>query len=572
MRSWHTKHAVIALTFFTALVNAQPPPTLIFTNAKIWIGNPEQKEAAAVAISGNRIVAVGTTSEILKLKQSGSTVIDLHGRRVLPGFNDAHVHFYDGGAALAGPQLRYSKSAAEFRNTLAEFAQHVPRGQWITGGEWDHENWSPAQLPTHELIDGVTQDWPVFIERLDGHMSLANSVALKLAGVDKNTKDVPGGVIVRDAHGNPTGILKDGAQDLVYKVMPPPNQDQIVAAIRAAQTYANAQGVTSVQDMSASPDVLRAYETMLHNGQLRVRISGHQPLMSWRNLAQVGVIADFGNEYLHIGGVKGFADGSLGSTTALFFQPYLDAPKTSGIASAELADPAQMWMNLENADAAGLQIAIHAIGDRANATILDMYERLEREHGPRDRRLRIEHAQHLRESDIPRFSRMHVIASMQPYHAIDDGRWAEKRIGPERAKTSYACRSLLDSGATLAFGSDWPVAPMTPLMGIYAAVTRRTLDGKHPEGWVPEQKISVEEAVRAYTVGSAYASFDDKIKGTIEPGKLADMVVLSDDIFAIDPVKIANTKVYMAIFDGRFIVQPVWSPYEKPPSGLILQP
>jgi predicted amidohydrolase YtcJ len=572
MRRRYAECAVIALTLFEALANAQPPPTLIFTNAKIWTGNPRQKEAEAVAIQRNRIVAVGSTSEILNLKQVDSTVIDLHGRRVLPGFNDAHMHFYDGGAALAGPQLRYSKSAAEFRGTLAEFVRHVPRGEWVTGGEWDHENWSPTQLPTHQLIDGVTQDWPVFVERLDGHMSLANSVALKLAGVDKNTKDIPGGVIVRDAQGNPTGILKDAAQDFVYKVMPPPSQDQIIAAIRAAQTYANAQGVTSVQDMSASPDVLRAYQTMLHNGQLRVRISGHQPLMSWNNLANVGVTADFGNEYLHIGGVKGFADGSLGSTTALFYQPYLDAPKTSGIASAELADPAQMWKNVKNADAAGLQIAIHAIGDRANATILDMYQRLEREHGPRDRRLRIEHAQHLRESDFPRFARMHVIASMQPYHAIDDGRWAEKRIGPQRAKTSYAWRSLLGAGATLAFGSDWPVAPMTPLMGIYAAATRRTLDGKHPQGWIPEQKISVEDAVRAYTVGSAYASFDEKIKGSIEAGKLADLVVLSDDIFSIDPVKIADVKVYMTIFDGRLIVGPDWGPYEKLPSGLILRP
>jgi predicted amidohydrolase YtcJ len=284
-----------------------------------------------------------------------------------------------------------------------------------------------------------------------------------------------------------------------------------------------------------------------------VRISGHQPLSAWKRLAEVGILADFGSECLHIGGVKGFADGSLGSTTALFFAPYLDSPKTSGIASDELSDGAQMWSNIEHADAAGLQIAIHAIGDKANNTILGFYERLGREHGERDRRLRIEHAQHLLASDIPRFAREHVIASMQPYHCIDDGRWAEKRIGPERAKTTYAFRSLLDTGATLAFGSDWDVAPMVPLMGIYAAVTRRTLDGKHPGGWTPEQKITVAEAVRAYTMGSAYASFEEKIKGSIEPGKLADLVVLSDDIFTIDPVKIADTKVALTIFDGRII-------------------
>jgi predicted amidohydrolase YtcJ len=545
--------------------------TLLLTNGKIWTENPDQREADAVAISGNRIVAVGANADILKLKQQDTQVVDLNGKRVLPGFNDAHVHFFSGGSSLAGPQLRYSKSEEEFRATLAVFAEHAPKGQWITGGNWDHENWTPARLPTRQLIDDSTKDWPVFVNRLDGHMSLANSLALKIARVDKNTKDVPGGVIVRDAEGNPTGILKDAAQELVERVIPAPSEVQIRTAIKAAQTYANSQGVTSVQDMSASPDIFRAYQTMLRNGELTVRISGHQPLTSWRRLANVGLLADFGNEYLHIGGLKGFADGSLGSTTALFFKPYLDAPNTSGIASAELVNPEKMWENIEHGDAAGLQIAIHAIGDKANNTILAMYERLEREHGERDRRLRIEHAQHLLLSDIPRFARLHVIASMQPYHCIDDGRWAEKRIGPERAKTTYAFRSLLDSGATLAFGSDWDVAPMNALMGIYGAVTRRTLDGRHRDGWVPEQKISVEEAVHAYTMGSAYASFEEKIKGSIEPGKLADIVVLSDDMFSIDPVKIADTKVWMTIFDGRIVVGPKASPYKQDPSGLYLR-
>jgi predicted amidohydrolase YtcJ len=553
------------------LAHAQEPVTLLLVNGKIWTVNPQEREAEAVAVAGNRIVAIGTTSDISRLREPGTLVVDLEGRRVLPGFNDAHVHFYSGGSSLAGPQLRYSKSEQEFRKTLAAFARRTPKGQWITGGNWDHENWTPARLPSRQLIDDVTKDWPVFVNRLDGHMSLANSVALKLAGVDKNTKDVPGGVIVRDRDGTPIGVLKDAAQELVEKVIPTASEEQIRTAIKAAQTYANSQGVTSVQDMSASPDIFRVYQTMLRDGELNVRVSGHQPLTSWQRLADIGLHAGFGNEHLHIGGLKGFADGSLGSTTALFFQPYLDAPNTSGIASAELVDPASMWHNIEHADAAGLQIAIHAIGDKANNMILGMYERVEREHGDRDRRLRIEHAQHLLASDIPRFARLHVIASMQPYHCIDDGRWAEKRIGPERAKSTYAFRSLLDSGATLAFGSDWDVAPMNVLMGIYGAVTRRTLDGKHPDGWVPEQKITVEEAVRAYTMGSAYASFDEKVKGSIESGKLADLVVLSDDIFSIDPVKIANTKVWMTIFDGRIVVGPIPPPYPKDPSGLLLR-
>ncbi|MFL6352601.1 MAG: amidohydrolase [Bryobacteraceae bacterium] len=553
------------------LAGAQDRITLLLVNGKIWTVNPQQKQAEAVAVAGNQIVAVGATSEVLKLKQPSTQVIDLEGKRVLPGFDDAHVHFYSGGASLAGPQLRYSKSEQEFRATLAAFAQGVPRGQWITGGNWDHENWTPARVPTRHLIDDVTKDWPVFVNRLDGHMSLANSLALKLAAVDQDTKDVPGGVIGRDAEGTPTGILKDAAQGLIERVIPAPSEEQIRTAIKAAQTYANSQGVTSVQDMSASPQIFRAYQKMLREGELSVRVAGHQPLTSWQRLADIGLLADFGNNQLHIGGLKGFADGSLGSATALLFQPYIDAPNTTGIASAELVNPTAMWQNIERADTAGLQIAVHAIGDKANHLMLDMYERVEREHGHRDRRLRIEHAQHLTPSDIPRFARLHVIASMQPYHCIDDGRWAEKRIGAERAKTTYAFRSLLDSGATLAFGSDWDVAPMNVLMGIYGAVTRRTLDGKHPEGWIPAQKITVEEAVRAYTMGSAYASFDEKFKGSIEPGKLADLVVLSDDIFSIDPVKIADTKVWMTIFDGRIVLGPMPGPYPKDPSGLFLR-
>lgn len=573
-KHWPFVLACTAILGSATLLESQNGMTLLLVNGKFWTVNPQQQEVEAVAIRGNHIAAVGTTAEVMRLKTDETAVLDLEGKRVLPGFDDSHVHFFDGGSALAGPQLRYSKSPEEFRDTIGEYTKHKPSGTWITQGEWDEENWSPAALPTRQLIDPVTKDWPVFVDRLDGHEALANSLAMKLAGVDKNTKDVPGGVIVRDAEGNPTGVFKDAAKGLIERVIPEPSEQQIIQALRAAQNYANAQGVTSVQDMTVEPSVVRAYQTMMHDGQLRVRIAADELLTHWQLQANAGIKADFGNEYLHIGGVKSFADGSLGSSTALLFAPYLDAPNTSGITSAELSNPEQMWRNLEGADAAGLQIATHAIGDKANHIVLDMYERLEHEHGPRDRRLRIEHAQHLTAADIPRFGRDHVIASMQPYHCIDDGRWAEKRIGPERAKTSYAFRSLLDSGATLAFGSDWPVAPMSPIMGIYGAVTRRTLDGKHPDGWVPEQKITVAEAVRAYTMGAAYASFEEKIKGSSEPGKLADFVVLSDDIFAIDPTKIRDTKVLITIFDGKFVIgsAPDCPLCKKLPSGLILRP
>ena len=409
-------------------------------------------------------------------------------------------------------------------------------------------------MPTKDLIDSFTSDTPVFVNRLDGHMALANSLALRLAGVTRQTLDPPGGVIVRDRNGEPTGVLKDAAMSFIWKMKPPESFDEKIAAARAATNHAARLGVTSIQDMSAGADV-GVYQTLLDRGQLNTRIYAVAPLPAWERLAQTGVRAHFGSEMLRVGGLKGFSDGSLGSTTALFYEPYRDEPNTSGIATDEMYPEGAMLKRVVEADRAGLQIMIHAIGDRANDLILSIYEQVERENGPRDRRFRIEHAQHLRAQDIPRFARDRVIASMQPYHAIDDGRWAEKRIGKERAKTTYAFRSLLDAGATLAFGTDWTVAPLDPLLTIYAAVTRRTLDGKNSKGWVPEQKISVEETVRAYTMGSAYAEFQENLKGSITPGKLADLVILSRDIFKIDPKEIEKVKVELTMVDGRVVYE-----------------
>jgi len=543
---------LITLTF-SALVLAQAPADLVLVNGKIWTVDDRRPEVGAVAVLGNRIAAVGSNEEIRKWIGANTKVIDLQGRRVTPGFNDSHVHFLDGGMGLASVQLRDARTPEEFRDRIRDFAAKLPKGRWILNGNWDHENWTPPALPTRRLIDAVTPDNPVFINRLDGHMCLANSLALKLAGVTRETPDPPGGTIVRDADGEPTGVLKDAAMNYVYKVIPSPSEEVMAEAIRAALASAAENGVTSVQDMSASPDVFGVYQKLLANNELTVRVYALQPLSEWGRLARAGIRAWFGNDRLKIGGLKGFADGSLGSTTALFFEPYLDAPKTSGLPSDEMFPEGKMLNNIIGADRAGLQIAVHAIGDKANKTILDIFAEVGKRNGPRDRRLRIEHAQHLRPEEIKRFGAERVIASMQPYHAIDDGRWAENRIGPNRAKGTYAFRSLLDAGATLAFGSDWFVAPMEPLMGIYAAVTRRTLDGKRPQGWVPEQKITVAEAVRAYTMGSAYAGGDEKIKGSIEVGKLADLVALSADIFMIDPVEIEKTKVVMTIFDGKVI-------------------
>ncbi len=536
----------------------KPPsfaPDLVIINAMVHTMDPNLPLADAVAIHANRIVAVGASKEIKKMAGRRTRVVDAQKRVVLPGFNDSHVHFLSGGFQLSSVDLRDAGTPQEFAERIHHFAEKLPAGRWITGGDWDHERWPEAKLPTKDLIDNFTPDTPVFVNRLDGHMALANSRALRLAGITRQTLDPPGGIIVRDPKtGEPTGILKDAAQNFVWKVIPPSSFEERLTAARAATEYAAKLGVTSVQDMSAGSDV-GVYQTLLDRGELKTRIYAVSPLPAWERLVSTGVRANFGSEMLRMGGLKGFADGSLGSTTALFYEPYEDAPNTSGIAGDEMYPEGAMLTRVREADKAGLQVMIHAIGDRANDLIFTIYEQVEREDGKRDRRFRIEHAQHLRRQDIPRFARDKVVASMQPYHAIDDGRWAEKRIGKERAKTTYAFRSLLDSGVVLAFGTDWTVAPMNPMFSIYAAVTRRTLDGKNPKGWVPEQKISVEEAVRAYTVGSAWAEFQESVKGTITPGKLADLVILSRDIFKIDPKDIETTKVVMTILDGRVIYE-----------------
>jgi predicted amidohydrolase YtcJ len=546
---------IMSMNFNTQGGSPMLTADLIIINANVHTMIKDQPAAEAVAILGNRIIAVGTNDEIKKLAGANTRVINAGGKLVLPGFNDAHVHFMTGGFQLSNVDLRDANTPEEFAARIRDFAAKLPPGRWLTGGDWDHERWPDAKLPTKELIDRYTPNTPVFVNRLDGHMALANSLALKLAGVTGATKDPDGGVIVRDpANGLPTGVLKDAAQSFVWKVIPAASFEEKLAAGRAASNHAASLGVTSVQDMSAGADV-SVYQALLDRGELKTRIYAVWPLPRWDRLAQTGVRAHFGSAMLRTGGLKGFADGSLGSTTALFFEPYRDAPTTCGIPSDEMFPDGAMAERVRGADRAGLQVLIHAIGDRANDKILSIYEQVEKEDGDRDRRFRIEHAQHLRAQDIPRFARDEVIASMQPYHAIDDGRWAEKRIGAERAQTTYAFRSLLDSGATLAFGTDWTVAPLNPMLAIYAAVTRRTLDGKNPNGWVPGQKISVEEAVRAYTIGSAYAEFQENEKGAIAPGKLADMVILSQDIFKIDPIEIEKVRVVMTIMDGRVVYE-----------------
>ena len=537
--------AVIPVMMAVACNSSTQTSDMIITNARIWTGNDTQPYAEAMAVSGDTITAIGSNREVMKFKSGADTVIDLGGRFVVPGFIDSHIHMLQGGENLASVQLRDATTQELFISRIKEYAATLKPGEWILGGDWDGKGWET--LPHHDWIDSVTPDNPVFVSRLDGHMALANSAAMKLARIDRKVKDVSGGTIERDASGEPTGIFKDNAMDLIFARVPSSSDEEIDRALVAAMKYLASNGVTSAHSVDAA-----AYA----DGIARVRARGEQitriyylqTISRWKDLKHKIEREGKGDNWVSTGGVKGFVDGSLGSHTAAFIEPYTDLPADTGL-FVNSEEDLYTWVSA--ADNTGLQVVIHAIGDRAINTLLNIYERVAAENGERDRRFRIEHSQHIAPADIERYGKLKVIASMQPYHAIDDGRWAEEYIGPERIKTTYAFRSLLDTGATLAFGSDWFVAPATPLEGIYAAVTRRTLDGKNPDGWVPEQKITVTEALRAYTIHGAYASFEENIKGTLEPGKLADFVVLDRDITAIDPVEIWDTKVQQTWVGGR---------------------
>jgi len=542
---------IVSAFFFVAChQESRRRTTLAVINARIWTGNSEQPWAEALAISGNKIIAVGTNIEIQLFIDDSTYVIDAEGMMVTPGFIDSHVHFLEGGFQLSSVQLRDARTKQEFINRISKYARTVEPGTWITGGNWDHSLWG-GELPRADWIDKVTPNNPVWVIRLDGHMALANHYAMKLAGITGETQDIAGGTIVRDKNGQPTGIFKDNAMALIEKIVPEPTEQMKLRALKAATDYVIQQGVTSVHHMGSWDD-LTTFEKAHQSGNLKTRIYAAVPLSSWQKLQEKIQRKGNGDQWLKIGGLKGFADGSLGSHTAAFFQPYTDSPKDSGLI---VNSPDKLYQWVSKSDKAGLQAIVHAIGDRANFMMLNIYEQVVNENGERDRRFRIEHAQHLAATDIPRFAELGIIASMQPYHAIDDGRWAEQFIGPERIKTTYAFRSLLDTGATLVFGSDWYVAPPIPILGIYAAVTRRTLDNKHPNGWVPEQKITVDEALRAYTINAAYASFEEQLKGSLIPGKLADFVILNQDITTIPSEQIPYTKVMMTVIDGKIVFQ-----------------
>jgi len=522
---------------------------LIVVNARVHTVDPARPSAQAVAVCGDRIGRVGSNEDVRATADAKTRVIDAGGKLLLPGFNDAHVHLISGADMLVGVDLRPATSEADFVRRLGDYASRLPKGRWILGGFWDHEAWPTRALPTHQAIDAVTPDNPVFVQRLDGHMAVANSLAMRLAKIAPTTESPDGGTIVRDTSGQPTGVFKDNAMDLITRAVPAETIEETIEKARAALVHAASVGLTTIQDMTASATELQAYQSLRARGELTARIYSIQN-HGIDGLVAAGVTTGFGDDWVRIGGIKLFADGSMGSGTAAFYEPYTDDPSTTGLL---IHTPEALEAAIFAADAAGFQVIVHAIGDRANAIVLDAFEKLQRDRGVRDRRPRIEHAQVVRPGDKARFKTAGVIASIQPSHCIDDMRWSERRIGRDRSKIAYNFKSFVDAGARIAFGTDWFVEPMNPMIGLYAAVTRQFPDGTPSGGWFPEERIPMEEAVEYYTMGSAYAEFADDRKGSLTEGKLADMVLLSQDVFTIPSPEILNTVPVYTIVGGRIV-------------------
>jgi predicted amidohydrolase YtcJ len=527
-----------------AVMRAPRSATVIYRNARVWTGIPSQVWTDAIALNGNRIVALGERSSRSRATRK-TRVIDLGGALVVPGMMDNHTHFIAGSKALTQVDLLSVKTRQQLVDTLAKGAAALPSQRWLEGWGWDEQRWG-GELPNRSWIDAVTPNTPVSIGRTDGHNLFVNSLALKLAGIDRNTPDPVGGTILRDATGEPTGVLRDNAMDLVAKVIPSWSDADIDAAVQLGISAALARGTTQCHGADMDWVTFDALRRARAKGETGLRFYPSVWAKDWEKLAAIIRQEGRGDGWVRWGLVKAMADGALGSRTAYMDRPFANDRANRGLLIQPVAEM-QGWC--EGADRAGLQLEVHAIGTKAVDLTLDMFAAIAKKNGPRDRRSRIEHAQHINPGSIGRFRSQGVIASMQPYHAIDDGRWAAGPLGPDRINGSWAFRSLLASGATVTFGSEWPVAPVDPLGGIEAAVRRVTTDGKGIFG--PSQRISVAEALRAYTSANAFAGFQEGKLGSLAPGKLADLVVLDSDIFRIAPERIAKTRVLRTIVDGK---------------------
>jgi predicted amidohydrolase YtcJ len=537
------------IVFFSVLVffscNSSNRADKVYVNGNFWTGDSANPTATVLAIKGDKIIYVGNDASQVNATEQ----IDLNGNMVVPGFTDNHTHFLSAGYGLSSVKLKDAMTKAAFIQRISDFCKTHPGNAWIREGNWDNENWG-GELPSKEWIDSVSGDHPIFISRYDGHMAFANSKAMQLAGVNASTVSPAGGVVVKNTKGELTGCFKDKAMSLIEKAIPDPTEAELEEYYKAAANYALERGVTHVNDMGSYGGWmdLSTYRRVAQKNNSLIRMYSFVPLATWSRLDSFVQKKGRGDDLLKWGGLKGYVDGSLGSTTAWFHQPYLDDPKSTGLTITDTTD-LRNWVI--GADKAGLHVAVHAIGDRANDFILSVYQEAEKINGSRDRRFRVEHAQHVRLEAIDHFANQQVIASMHPFHLVDDGIWAYKRLDTNRLKGTYAIKTMMDKGVTVTFGSDWPVAPVDALFGVYAAVTRRTGDNKNPNGWYPDQKISIDQALRAYTQNNARASFMEGKIGVLKKGYYADFAVLDQDIKKIDPITLKEVKVLRTVLNGK---------------------
>jgi predicted amidohydrolase YtcJ len=588
----------LAVSLAAVAADAQPA-SLVLVNGRVFTLDASRPWAEGLAIAGDRIAAVGTTAEMRKLAGPTTRIIDLEGAFVSPGFNDAHVHVDATGALLVGANLLDVHSEQPFVERVRGAAARLPKGSWILRGDWGaYEQWGAGSAgatpgagaragpftPDRRMIDAASPDHPVFVNRFDRSMFLANSLALKLAGITESTPAPPGGDIVKDANGRLTGLLKGAAADLVRKVIPPIGFEERLVQVRAVLREAREGGVTTMQDLSTAEQVM-AYQELRRKGELTARINIRPQLYRAEDLATLGFSRGFGDDWLRLVGFKAWVDGIMGNSAALFFEPFHHDPRNRGslrhVMFPESQEGAAMTMtekdhytrfppgNLERlikvAARAGVPPHVHAIGDLGNRILLDVYERVLTEEGllGTDHRWRVIHAQHVHPDDFARFGRLKLVAEVNPYHISDDMRWMEERIGNERARDAYAFRKLKDGGAVLVFGSDSPGTNaaryfLSPVYGLYAAVTRQTLKGEPKEGWFPDQRLTIEEALEAYTKGPAWASFEEGQKGTLTPGKLADVAVFDSDLVKAGrtrPADLLEAKVLYTIVGGKVVYE-----------------
>lgn len=559
---------LIAICFcfhsFTAYQPAQSSAAetadLILTNGRIWLGSDSASFAEAVAIRGNQIIRVGTATEIKQLSGPQTQVIDLGGRLVSPGFNDAHIHFLGGASGLNQVDLTGAKTVAEMVERIAAYAKKNPDQKWITGRGWEYTPF-PGGLPTKIFLDAVIKDRPVFLSAYDGHSAWVNSKALELAEINSQTKFTGYGEIVRNASGEPTGALKESAQGLVRRLLPQPTREEQLNALRQGLKLAASLGITSLQNASGSANEFSLYEELLQRGELTSRFSMAFSVGEKTTDDQIKGFIELKNKYdlnpmLRAASVKFVLDGVIESHTAAMIERYADLPANSGNPFGETTMPPDIYRNLVvKLDKLGFQIYTHAIGDRAVREALNAYEAALKANNRGFNRHRIEHIETVSPEDIPRFAKLNVLASMEPIHA-DPGTaevWS-RAVGAERLPFAFAWQSLLKAGARLVYSSDWPAAiSLDPIRGLHNAVNRRTIDGQPPKGWIPQQRISVVDALRAYTQAGAFSSFEEAIKGRIAPGQMADLIVFSQDLFKVDPARIYETKVVLTVFDGKVI-------------------